>query len=253
MDLDLKGKRALITGASRGIGLTTARSLLAEGAAVGVCARDADALAAAAAQLGEQGTVFHRAADVSDPDAITELVEAVAGALGGLDIVVVNASASVGEGPEAWENNFRTDLMSLVRLLEAAAPHLERSDAAAVVAIASTSALEAGVLPTANSFGALKAAMIQHVGAQARALGPKGIRVNAVSPGPVYFDGGAWDHIKNQLPALYDGAVAATALGRLAGPEDVARTVTFLASPAARHITGVNLVVDGGFTNRFDF
>ncbi|WP_194818165.1 SDR family NAD(P)-dependent oxidoreductase [Nocardia sp. XZ_19_385] len=253
MDLDLKGKRALITGGSRGIGLTIARTLLAEGAAVAICARDADRLEAAAAELAEHGTVVHRTCDVADPDALAALVTETADALGGLDIVVANASASVGEGPQAWADNFRTDLMSLVTLIETAAPHLERSEAAAVVAIASTSALEAGILPTANSFGAFKAAMLQHTSAQARALGPSGIRVNSVSPGPVYFEGGAWDFIKSNIPALYEGSLAGTALGRLAAPEDVANAVAFLASPAARHITGVNLTVDGGFTNRFDY
>ncbi|MEU8900304.1 SDR family oxidoreductase [Nocardia sp. NPDC048505] len=254
MNLDLEGRRALITGGSRGIGRVIARALLAEGASVGVCARGADELARAAAELGaEGGTVFHRALDVADPAALTEFVAETAQALGGLDIVVANASASVGEGPDAWPANFRTDLMSLVTLVEAATPHLTRSPAASVVAVASTSALEAGILPTANSFGALKAAMLQHVGAQARALGPSGIRVNAVSPGPVFFDGGVWDHLRTSVPQLFEGAVAATALGKLATAEDIANAVTFLAGPAAGHITGANLVVDGGFSNRFDF
>ncbi|MCM6772576.1 SDR family oxidoreductase [Nocardia sp. CDC159] len=253
MDLELKGKRALITGGSRGIGLAIAQTLLAEGASVGICARGAQPLAEVAARLGEQGTVFHAAVDVADAAALSEFVGATAAALGGLDIVVANASASVGEGDQAWANNFHTDLMSLVTLIEAATPALERSDAAAIVAIASTSALEAGILPTANGFGALKAAMIQHTSAQARALGPKGIRVNAVSPGPVYFDGGVWQTIRERMPALYEGAVAATALGKLATAADVAAAVAFLASPAAGQITGANLVIDGGFTNRFDY
>ncbi|AYF75468.1 SDR family oxidoreductase [Nocardia yunnanensis] len=254
MDLDLKGRRALITGGSRGIGLATARALLAEGASVGLCARGGDSLAEAASRLEAQGgTVFHRTVDVADPAALTAFVEDTASALGGLDILVVNASASVGTGPDPWGDNFRTDLMSLVTALEAGAPHLERSEVAAVVAIASTSALEAGILPTANSFGALKAAMLQHVSAQARALGPKGIRVNAVSPGPVYFEGGVWEQIRGAMPDLYQGAVASSALGKLASAEDVAAAVAFLASPAAGHITGTNLVVDGGFTNRFDY
>lgn len=254
MNLDLEGKRALVTGGSRGIGLAIARTLLAEGAAVGICARGEEGLSKAAAELSSQGgKVFHRVVDVADPAALTEFVGATATALGGLDIVIANASASVSQGPDPWLANFRTDLMSLVTLLEAAAPHLEHSAAAAVLAIASTSALEAGVLPTANSFGALKAAMLQHVSAQARALGPKGVRVNAISPGPVFFEGGVWDQIRAGVPALFEGAVAASALGKLAGADDIANAAAFLVSPVAGHITGTNLVVDGGFTNRFDF
>lgn len=253
MELDLQGKRALITGGSRGIGLATARALLAEGASVGICARGAEPLAEAAKELSEHGTVFHQAVDVSDADAVAAFVGDTADALGGVDIVVVNASASVGQTAQAWSDNFTTDLMSFVNVLEAAIPRLAASDAASVIAIASTSALEAGILPTANSFGAIKAAMLQYASAQARALGPQGIRVNAVSPGPVYFPGGVWDQIKAGMPELYQGAVAASSLGKLASAEDVATAVTFLASPAAGHITGTNLVVDGGFTNRFDF
>ncbi|WP_067814684.1 SDR family NAD(P)-dependent oxidoreductase [Nocardia inohanensis] len=254
MDLNLKGKRALITGGSRGIGLAIAKTLLAEGASVSICARDAEALDAVATQLSAQGgTVFHQALDVADAAALTAFVGETAEALGGVDIVVANASASVGEGPDAWAANFRTDLMSLVTLIEAATPALASGGHGAVVAVASTSALEAGILPTANSFGALKAAMLQHVSAQARQLGPQGIRVNAVSPGPVFFEGGVWDSIRTSIPPLFEGAVAASALGKLATAEDVANAVTYLASPIAGHVTGVNLVIDGGFTNRFDY
>ncbi|MCV7383456.1 SDR family NAD(P)-dependent oxidoreductase [Mycolicibacter longobardus] len=253
MDLGLTGKRALITGASRGIGFAIARTLLAEGASVGICARGAQALSAAAEQLTGRGTVFHQPVDVSDPAAVSAFVQDAADALGGVDIVVANASASVGEGPSSWAANFNTDLMSFVGLIEAATPLLEASDSASVIAIASTSALEAGVLPTANSFGALKAAMLQHAAAQARQLGAKGIRVNAVSPGPVYFEGGVWENIKAGMPELYEAAQASAALGKFASAEDVANAVAFLASPAAGHITGTNLVIDGAFTNRFDF
>ncbi|OMC17154.1 3-ketoacyl-ACP reductase [Mycolicibacter heraklionensis] len=251
MDLRLTGKRALITGGSRGIGFAIARTLQAEGASVGICARGEEALAAAAERLN--GPVFHKAVDVSDAEAVRAFVADTAEALGGLDIVVANASASVGEGPTAWADNFHTDLMSFVELIEAAVPHLEASDSASVIAIASTSALEAGILPTANSFGALKAAMLQHAAAQARALGAKGIRVNAVSPGPVYFEGGVWDTIKTGIPDLFDAAQAAAALGKFASADDVANAVAFLSSPVAGHITGTNLVIDGAFTNRFDF
>ncbi|KQU07189.1 3-ketoacyl-ACP reductase [Rhodococcus sp. Leaf7] len=253
MDLDLKGKRAIVSGASRGIGLAIARTLLVEGASVGVCARGEEHLNEVAAELSELGTVFHKSVDVGDADAVKSFVDAAAEALGGIDIVVVNASAATGKGPQAWLNSFNVDLMSLVNFIESAAPHLEASTSASVVTISTTSALEAGPITTANSYGALKAAVLQHSSAQARALGPKGIRVNAVSPGPIFFEGGAWETIQTSRPALYEAALESASLGKLGAAQDVANAVTFLSSPAAGHVTGINMVVDGGFTNRFDF
>ncbi|MBY4013073.1 SDR family oxidoreductase [Rhodococcus fascians] len=253
MDLDLKGKRAIVSGASRGIGLAIARTLLAEGASVGVCARGEEHLNDVAAELSELGTVFHKAVDVGDADAVKSFVDDAAEALGGIDIVVVNASAATGKGPQAWVDSFNVDLMSLVNFIESAAPHLEASISASVVTISTTSALEAGPITTANSYGALKAAVLQHSSAQARALGPKGIRVNAVSPGPIFFEGGAWETIQTTRPALYEAALGSASLGKLGAAQDVANAVTFLSSPAAGHVTGINMVVDGGFTNRFDF
>jgi NAD(P)-dependent dehydrogenase (short-subunit alcohol dehydrogenase family) len=254
VDLGLKGRRVLVTGASRGIGLAIARTFVAEGASVAICARGESRLKEVAEELAAGGATVHaQAVDVGDGDALREFVDASAVALGGLDVIVANTSASVGRGAEAWQQSFDIDLMGLVVLIQAATPHLERAGAGAVVAIATTSALEAGALPTANSYAALKAAVIQHASAQSHALGAKGIRVNAVSPGPVYFEGGDWEKIKVGMPDLYEAALASAALGRLGSPEDVANAVVFLASPAAGHVTGVNLVVDGGFTNRVDF
>jgi NAD(P)-dependent dehydrogenase (short-subunit alcohol dehydrogenase family) len=168
--------------------------------------------------------------------------------MGGLDIVVHNASAMIGEGDAAWEANLAVDLLGASRLVSAALPFLEQSSAASVVVISSTAGLEhfMGALP----YSAIKAALIAHANDLAQTLGPKGIRVNTVSPGTIYFEGGFWDGVKRGDPAFYESMVAKTPLGRMGAPEEVARCVRFLASPAASYVTGANLVVDGGLTRR---
>jgi NAD(P)-dependent dehydrogenase (short-subunit alcohol dehydrogenase family) len=102
-------------------------------------------------------------------------------------------------------------------------------------------------------YNAMKAALIAHAGDLAQALAKQGVRVNTVSPGPIYFAGGNWEMIKNAMPAVYQGALAQCAIGRMGTPEEVARAVVFLASPAASLITGANLVCDGGFTKGHHF
>jgi NAD(P)-dependent dehydrogenase (short-subunit alcohol dehydrogenase family) len=96
----------------------------------------------------------------------------------------------------------------------------------------------------------MKAALLAHASDLSQALAPRGVRVNSVSPGPIFFEGGNWDMIKQAMPQIYEGALANCAIGRMGAPEEVARAVVFLASPAASLITGANLVCDGGFTKR---
>jgi NAD(P)-dependent dehydrogenase (short-subunit alcohol dehydrogenase family) len=141
--------------------------------------------------------------------------------------------------------------MGAVRGIHAATPFLAASEAGAAVLIGSTAAVEFLGIPQA--YNAMKAAVIAHAADMAQALAPQGIRVNAVSPGPIYFEGGNWEMIKQAMPAMYDGAVAKCAIGRMGTPEEVARAVVFLASPAASLITGSNLVVDGGSTKRVGY
>jgi len=253
VDLELTGKTVLITGGSRGIGFTLASLLLDEGASVALCARDEQRLARSAEVLREKGTVHYQALDVADAAAAERFVEDSAAALGGIDGVVVNASAGATRGTNGWHQSFQTDLMSLVHLLRSAGGHLRSSDAASVVYVATTSALEFGTVPTDNSYSALKAAGLQHALAQSHTLASDGVRVNAISPGPVEHPGGDWESIKTHAPDLYEATVASTGLGRLARTEDIAAAAAFLLSPVAGHITGVNLVVDGGYTNRFSY
>ena len=252
MDLGLNGRKALVTAATRGIGLAIAQTLADQGCDVAVCARGAEGLETAQKDLEGRGVkVFTRAVDVADGDALKLFVSEAAEALGGLDIFVSNASAGGGPGEGAWQPTFDVDVMGAVRGIGAATPFLAESDAGSIVLISSTAALEYLGLPQA--YNSMKAALISHASDMSQALAPQGIRVNVVSPGPIYFEGGNWEMIKQAMPAMYEGALAQCAIGRMGTPEEVARSVVFLASPAASLVTGANLVVDGGFTKRAAF
>ena len=251
MDLQLTGRKALVTGASRGIGRAIAVELAREGCNLALCARGAEPLEALAKELG--GTVYTQAVDVADEQAVTGFVETAARELSGLDIVVSNVSASSVKGPDQWRTSFQADLLAFVRIAETAVPYLEQSDAAAIVAIGTTSAFDTLPPTSANSYAALKAAVIEHASGLGHALARKGIRVNTVSPGPIDFPGGDWDRLRERRPEFYEGIKARIPLGRLGHAEEVARAVAFLASPAASFCTAVNLVVDGGFVSRVQF
>jgi 3-oxoacyl-[acyl-carrier protein] reductase len=254
MDLGLTGRKAIVTGASRGLGKAIASQLADEGVDLVLCARGEATLKETAEELRAKGVNVHTAAlDVSDEDAIAPFVESAVQLLGGLDIVVSNASVGTQKGPEQWETSFRADLLAFVRLAEAAVPHLAKSSAGTIVSIGTTSAFDTLPPTGPNSYGAAKAAVTHHAAALARSLAPQGIRVNTVSPGPVEFAGGTWERIKEQRTEFYDSIKGRVPLGRLGAPEDVAKAVTFLASPAASYITGTNLVVDGGFVSRVQF
>ena len=254
MDLQLAGRKALITGASRGIGRAIAVELAREGCDLALCARGTEPLEALAKELREAGrTVYTQSVDVADEQAVAGFVETAAGELGGLDVVVSNVSAGSLKGPDQWRLSFQADLLAFVRIAEAAVPHLERSDAAAIVVVGTTSAFDTLSPAAPNSYAALKAAVLEHASELGHTLAPKGIRVNTVSPGPIDFPGGAWDKLREGRPEFYQGIQARIPLGRLGRAEEVARAVTFLASPAASFCTAVNLVVDGGFVSRVQF
>ncbi len=254
MDMQLTGRKALVTGASRGIGRAIATELAREGCNLALCARGGEALEAVAKELRELGrTVYTQAVDVSDEGAVTGFAETAAQELGGLDIVISNVSAGGLKGPDQWQKSYRADLLAFVRLVEAAIPYLEQSDAAAVVVLGTTSAFDTLPPTSANSYAAFKAAVLEHASGLGHALARKGIRVNTVSPGPIDFPGGDWDRLHQTSAEFYETIRARIPVGRLGRPEEVARAVTFLASPAASFCTAVNLVVDGGFVSRVQF
>jgi len=255
MDLGLAGKKALITGATRGIGRAIADTLAAEGVDVAICARNATEVREATEALAGHGVhTSGKAIDVADAAAYTSWVISAAEELGGLDIFVHNVSAlAEGEDEDTWLRMYEIDLMGGVRGFRAALPYLRRSSAASVVLIASISAAISESSAGMHAYGALKAALVSLGGQLGQAYGAEGIRVNVVSPGSIDFPGGYWDQVKQQDPATYDAVRATTPFGRMGTPEEVGRTVAFLASPAASWINGVNLRVDGGQLSHVNF
>jgi 3-oxoacyl-[acyl-carrier protein] reductase len=253
MDLGLAGMRALITGGTKGIGRAIAEHFAAEGADVAICARDTAQVTQTVATLASRGVrATGRALDVADGPALTAWVTEAAGELGGLDIVVSNVSAlAIGQDEASWQAEFSTDMMGTVRTVNAAMPFLEQSKAGSIVVIASVSGREVDF--AAGPYGVFKAALIHYAKGLSYQLAGRGIRVNALSPGNTYFPGGVWEKIEQGNPELFSQAMALNPTGRMGRPEEMARAVVFLASPAASFITGTNLVVDGALTRGVQF
>jgi 3-oxoacyl-[acyl-carrier protein] reductase len=255
MELNLKGRRALVTGASRGIGRAIAEQLASEGAAVAVCARGADGVNATVAALKAKGVnAYGEAFDVRDGAALKTWFERAVAHMGGLDIVVSNVSTRPsGMGMQMWHDGFNSDILQHVQLTELALPMLKLGNAPSMVFVASIASVMTNLPPHEEAYGAMKAALINYVGQLAAKQAQAGIRINAVSPGPILFEGGEWDLNRTQRPQLFAAASKLPAMGRLGTPDEVANAVTFLASPAASYITGANLRVDGGAIKASNF
>jgi 3-oxoacyl-[acyl-carrier protein] reductase len=253
MDLGLKGKRALVTGGTRGIGRAIVEQLAEEGCNVALCARSAGPVAETVAALKAKGVAAHGSAvDVSDLDALKRWVDESAEALGGADIFVANVSAlTMGMDAESWRRGFEIDVMATVFGCEAALPHLEKSGDGAVVVIGSTAMAE--IYGPNRSYAAIKAALIPYVKGLARNLAAKNVRANLVSPGNVYFKGGVWNTVEERNPEMFAATLVRNPTGRMGTPQEVADAVVFLASRRASFITGTNLIIDGALTQRVQF
>ncbi|MDP7642397.1 MAG: SDR family NAD(P)-dependent oxidoreductase, partial [Alphaproteobacteria bacterium] len=238
MDLGLKGRKAIVTGGTKGIGRAIAELLADEGCDVGICARNGDEVVAAVAALKAKGVdACGSALDVRDGAQVRKWVADCAEALGGLDIVVPNVSAlAIERNEESWRAEFEVDLLHTVNAAEAAQPMLENSDAGSIVIISSVSGVEIDF--AAGPYGAFKAALIHYAKTLACELAGKNIRVNSVSPGNTYFAGGIWEMVENNMPDLYNKALSLNKTGRMATAEEVANATVFLASPIATFITG---------------
>lgn len=257
MDLRLKGKKAVVLGGTRGIGRAIAVTLAAEGSDVAICARNPAQLDEAVASLAAQGgKAFGGSVDIADGAQLRSWIARAAEQLGGIDVLISNASAlTTGNTEDEWRRLFEVDLMGAVRSFETALPHLTQaastSGDAAFVTISSVSAAEAS--NGLSAYGAIKASLIHVAKGLAREHAAKGVRVNVVSPGTVYFEGGVWGNVEQRAPDFFKSMIKRNPTGRMATPEEIAAATVFLASPASRFTTGVNLVVDGAITSRVNF
>jgi 3-oxoacyl-[acyl-carrier protein] reductase len=244
--MEFTGRRVLVMGGSRGIGRSIALLFAREGAAVAICARGAEALEATRRELEAAGAVTYAAqADLSQADDIARFVPAAAAALGGINVLVNNASGfGRSDDEEGWAASINVDLMAVVRASHAALPYLERAGEGAIVNVSSISALRA--TKRNPPYGAIKAAVDHYTASQARTLAARGIRANAVAPGSVEFPGGSWERRRTEDPQLYNSALGQIPFGRMGKPEEIAEVVLFLASRRASWITGQSIAVDGG-------
>ncbi len=254
MDLGLKGKKVIMNGGAHGLGLASLKLFAAEGADVAFFSRKEDKIEAAKAAIDAAGPgkVFAEVFDMAaGGDAYKAWLEKAAEALGGCDIFIHTASSSGTGGTGDWQNALDMDIMGAVHAVDALTPHLEKSDAGSIVFLSSTAALETFIAPQA--FNALKAALITYGSQLSQAFAPKGIRVNTVSPGAIYYKGGNWEVIEEHMKPLFDATLAKMPMGRFGNDEEVAKAIVFVASPAVPYMTGANVVVDGGFTQRVQF
>jgi 3-oxoacyl-[acyl-carrier protein] reductase len=251
MDLGLTGAVALITGASRGIGLATAKALAAEGCHLILASRTEADLATAGESLAHAASVTRLVADVTVPEQAEALVSQAAALHGGLDILVNNVGGSQGgrtlaDSTDAdWLRTLELNLIQTVRMMRLAMPHMAGRPHPAIVNISSIS----GWIPQlagSGQYGAAKAALIFDADAWARELWTKGIRLNTVSPGSILVPGNGWDRYRQSNPEGYAAYVThGFPMGRLGHAEEVADVVTFMVSPRSHWINGRNIPVDG--------
>jgi 3-oxoacyl-[acyl-carrier protein] reductase len=252
MDLGLRGKVALVTGSSRGIGLAAAKAFAAEGCRIMVSARSVEPLREAETALRATGaSIAAQIADVGNPDDAARLVEAAVAAFGGVDILVNNVGGGGGgariadSSDDDWRGALDRNLVQSVRMMRLALPHMKGRPGAAVVNIASISGWSPQ-LAMSGQYGAAKAALIFDTERWALEFVPYGIRVNTVSPGSILVDGNGWDRYRLANPAYFADYVRhGFPMGRLGTAEEVADVIVFIASPRAHWINGRNIPVDG--------
>ncbi|MEM7065949.1 MAG: SDR family NAD(P)-dependent oxidoreductase [Cyanobacteria bacterium P01_B01_bin.77] len=246
MELELKGKTALVTGSGRGIGLAIAWALHSEGCNIALNSRSKPSLQAISSDWGERTSIH--VADVTQPDACRKLVHSVVDRWGGLDILVCNvgSGASVPPGQETsneWQRVFDLNLFSTTNMVEVARSVLQPNGV--ILCVSSICGLETLGAPV--TYSAAKAALNHYVSGIARPLAKDGIRIVAIAPGNILTEDGVWQRkLKENKTAVEDMLTTEVALKRLGKPEEVADVARFLVSDRASFITGTVIVVDGG-------
>jgi len=256
MDLQLNGKKAIITGATRGIGRAIAETLGVEGSHVAICARNEGQVAKTVEGFKSKGiSAIGGSVDIADGNALKSWIQKAIESLGGLDILISSAGAmAMGANEDSWKRNLHIDIFGAVNAIEASLPSLEISAAkngdAAIVAIGSTAGISAGA---PSSYGAVKGALVHFIKGISKQNAAKHIRANVVSPGMVYFEGGVWHRTEQRAPQMFNASLARNPMGRMATPQDIANAVVFLASPCSSFTTGINMIVDGALTDRVNY
>ena len=255
MDLQLKGKTAVVTGGTRGIGRSIAECFADEGVNLAICARNPEQIAETVKALEGRGVrAWGAVVDIADGPALQAFIRDAGEKLGGIDVLVSNASALVqGNSDADWQAMFDIDMLGAIRTWEAAKPFLEAAAAsgdAAFIIISSVSAVNSD---NPSAYGAMKAALIHFAKGVARQNAAGKIRCNVVSPGTVFFEGGAWDNVKANMPGFFDQMIKRNPTGRMATPQEIAAATVFLASPRSAFTTGINMIVDGAITQRVNY
>jgi 3-oxoacyl-[acyl-carrier protein] reductase len=245
MDLNLKGKNAIVTGGSKGIGRSIALNLAAEGANIAICARGKEALLKTRKELVKKGVkVIALVCDIGNPKDLEGFLNIVKKQFDTIDILVNNVSAlSLGNEFKDWEASINIDLLGSVRASRQVIPWMEEAGGGNILFISSGSGLAAGSPP---AYAAAKAAIISYSKTIAIELAPKNIRVNTIAPGSVEFPGGLWELTKTENRPFYDQVVSGIASGRMGTADEIGKVAAFIVSPAASWVVGTCLNVDGG-------
>lgn len=253
MDLGLRGKRAILTGATKGIGRRILDQLVQEGCNVAICSRSIEDVELTIDSVtSKRAKVIGDVCNIVDKEDYEDWINRMVKEMGGVDIFIPNVSAGGGMDSERnWHKNFNVDILGTVRGCEAVLPHMQEQGHGAITLMGTTAAVETFGVPQA--FNAMKAALITYGKQLSQFIGHDNIRVNVVSPGPIEFPGGTWEMLKDTMPKWYQKTARDHLTGRLGTPEEVAKCVAFISSDAASWVNGTNFIVDGGFTKRVQF